>query len=66
MAWITSFIAEISKYIVEAPYLWGITAGVVAVASGVHYVLASGERKDLRKRSEKQKEKEGFGKSSRA
>jgi hypothetical protein len=53
MAWIHNFLTEAS-YLREALCLWIATIAVVAVASGVHYLLASGDRSDLRKRSKDQ------------
>jgi hypothetical protein len=45
----------ILKYLAEALYLWLTTAAIVVVASIVHYLIASGELKDLQARSKDQK-----------
>jgi hypothetical protein len=42
------------KLAVEAAWLWGVTIGVVAIFSGVHYLLASAEMKELQARSKSQ------------
>ena len=56
--------ARFSCYLTEAAWLWGLAAVAVVVASGVHYILASGDRRTLRKSATKQglqQEPEDFG-----
>jgi len=46
---------RISDFLIDAAWLWMLTAIVVFVASALHYSLSSSERKDFRRRVESQK-----------
>ena len=43
------------SYLLEALRLWALTAGVVVVASIIHYVIASARLRELHERLEEQR-----------
>ncbi len=45
---------RIYDFLIEAAYLWAVTAVVVIVASAIHHIFAVGDLKDLRKRIDEQ------------
>jgi hypothetical protein len=49
---------KIHDFLIEAGWLWAATAAVVAVASCVHYFMASGERRALTRRIDHQRTKQ--------
>jgi len=46
------------SYLIEAFWLWVVTAGVVAVASLIHYVIASARVSELHARLQAQQQKQ--------
>ena len=43
------------SYLLEAFWLWALTAGVVIAASIIHYVIASARLRELHERLEEQR-----------
>jgi len=43
------------SYLLEALWLWALTAGVVLAASVIHYVIASARLRELHEHLEEQK-----------